>query len=61
MKYVFIRWFSTPQDFIKWYLSKNNGSVKLKDGTWAVNQSEDFHLYCYNEAYQTYISKINKT
>ncbi len=50
-QYCIMRWFSSPETFIKWYLSRNHGSIKLNDGTWAVNQSDEFHTYCYKEAY----------
>lgn len=53
-QYCVMRWFSSPETFIKWYLSKKHGSVKLNDGTWAVNQSDDFHSYCYNEGYKAW-------
>ena len=56
-KYIIMRWFSSPEKFIKWYLSKKHGSVKLNDGTWAVNQSDEFHNYCYNEAYKLFKKK----
>lgn len=53
-QYCVMRWFSSPETFIKWYLSKKHGSLKLNDGTWAVNQSDEFHSYCYNEGYKAW-------
>lgn len=48
--YLFEKYCS-PKDYIKKYLSDNHGSVKLNDGTFAVNQSESFHTYCYTIAH----------
>ena len=59
-QYYKMRWFSSPETFIKWYLDKKYGSFKLPDGTWVVNQSDDFHTYCYDEGYKAWI-KTNKT
>lgn len=53
-QYCVMRWFSSPETFIKWYLSKKHGIVRLHDGTWAVNQSDEFHSYCYNEGYKAW-------
>lgn len=47
-----MRWFSSPEKFMKWYLSKKHGSVQLEDGTWVVNQSDEFHKWCYSEGYK---------
>lgn len=51
-EYVKMRWFSSTEDFIKWYLYEKGGSFKLKDDTWIVHQSDDFHKYCYGTAYK---------
>lgn len=54
IKCYVIRCFSSPEKLMKYYLSKNHGSMKLHDGTWAVNQSDEFHKYCYDEAYKNW-------
>jgi hypothetical protein len=51
-QYIYMRWFSSSKTFIKWYLNKNFGKVKLDDNTWAVIQSDEFYQYCYNEGYR---------
>ncbi len=50
--HIVMRLFSSPEKYIKWYLNKNFGKVKLDNGTWAVNQSKEFYEYCYGEAYK---------
>lgn len=53
-EFYIVRCFSSPETFIKYYISKNGGSIKLNDGTWVVNQSDEFHSYCYNEGYSVW-------
>lgn len=55
---IIMRLFSSPEKYIKWYLNKNFGKVKLDDDTWAVNQSVEFYEYCYGECYKRW--KENK-
>lgn len=49
---IIMRWFSSPEKYIKWYLTKKHGSVQLSDETWAVNQSDEFYKWCRNEGYK---------
>jgi hypothetical protein len=55
-----MRLFSSNNDFISWYINKNGGSIKLDNGSWIVNQSDEFHNFCYNEGYKIWEKKINK-
>ena len=51
-----VRCFLSDDEFIKIYLNKNGGSKQLKDKTWAVNQSDEFHKWCYDEGYKIWKS-----
>jgi len=43
-------------NFIKRLFSKKARSKQLKDKTWAVHQSDEFHKWCYNEGYKIWKS-----
>lgn len=48
--YLFKKYCNEKQ-YVKQYLSNNHGSVQLEDGTWAVNQSDEYYTYCYGINY----------
>lgn len=57
LKTAVMRCFISNDKYIKKYLNNNGGSKKLSDGTWIVNQSDEFHKWCYNEGYKLWKSK----
>lgn len=50
--HIVMRLFSSPENYIKWYVNKKGGSIRTNDNGWIVNQSNAFHQYCYNEGYK---------
>lgn len=54
LEYLYYRYFTKTDVFVNWYLDTNHGSKKLPNGTWAVKQSDEFHQFCYNEAYKLF-------
>lgn len=54
IKSFFMRLFSSPENYIKWYLNKKGGAIRTNDNGWIINQSDDFHKYCYNEGYKNW-------
>lgn len=54
-----MRWFLSPEKFIKYYLDKKGGSIRTDDGGWIVNQSDEFYRYCYTEGYQCWKKSNN--
>ena len=54
IKWFCIRYFSSEKTYLKWVLSRSFGRIQLNDGTWAVNQSAEFHAYCYGKMYKDF-------
>ena len=40
------------------YLRAKGGNIKLDDDTWIVHQSDKFHWYCQNIAYEEYEERM---
>lgn len=42
------------RSYIRGYIRKRGGGIQFQDGMWLVLQSDEFHKYCYNEAYERF-------
>jgi hypothetical protein len=54
--HIVMRLFYSPEKYIKWYVNKKGGSIKTDDNGWIVNQSNDFHKWCYDEGHKIWKS-----
>lgn len=51
---LFLYLFPPKNWLFSWLRDKHGGSIKLDNNTWVVNQTDDFHKYCYDVAYKKY-------